>query len=106
MVRDVRLFINTLQHAVDLMTQKGIPATTTCGRRDGCLEYVVRIPVESADTSQPLPQASLDTSPAVPARADSACAAPAAIPVVRVVSARPEPPEPDGATVASLTRQG
>ena len=168
MVRDVRLFINTLQHAVDLMTQKGIPATTTCGRRDGCLEYVVRIPVESADTSQPLPQASLDNAPAVPvprpeppagpvddpvadtppddsgqgtdsrlpdedprqmlgsaahtpvmpppasmppaietiARADSACAAPAAIPVVRVVSARPEPPEPDGATVASLTRQG
>ena len=57
MVRDVRLFVNTLQHAVDLMTQKGIPATTTCGRRDGCLEYVVRIPVESADTSLPLPQA-------------------------------------------------
>ena len=168
MVRDVRLFVNTLQHAVDLMTQKGIPATTTCGRRDGCLEYVVRIPVESADTSQPLPQASLDNAPAVPAprpeppagpvddpmadtlpddsgqgidsrlpdedprqmlgsaahtpvmpppasmppaietiaRADSACAAPAAIPVVRVVSARPEPPEPDGATVASLPRQG
>ena len=57
MVRDVRLFVNTLQHAVDLMTQKGIPATTTCGRRDGCLEYVVRIPVESGDTSLPLPQA-------------------------------------------------
>ena len=31
MVRDVRLFVNTLQHAVDLMTQKGIPATATCG---------------------------------------------------------------------------
>ncbi len=29
MVRDVRFFVNTLQHAVDLMTQKGIPATTT-----------------------------------------------------------------------------
>ena len=45
MVRDVRFFVNTLQHAVDLMTQKGIAATTTCGKRDGCLEYTVRIPV-------------------------------------------------------------
>ena len=45
MVRDVRFFVNTLQHAVDMMTQKGIAATATCGRRDGCLEYTVRIPV-------------------------------------------------------------
>ena len=50
MVKDVRLFVNTLQHAVDLMAQKGIPATTTCGKRDGCLEYIVRIPVEAAET--------------------------------------------------------
>ena len=45
MVRDVRFFVNTLQHAVDLMTQKGIAATTSCDRKDGCLEYIVRIPV-------------------------------------------------------------
>ena len=45
MVRDVRFFVNTLQHAVDLLTQKGIAATPTCGKRDGCLEYTVRIPV-------------------------------------------------------------
>lgn len=45
MVRDVRFFVNTLQHAVDMMAAKGIEATTTCGRRDGCLEYTVRIPV-------------------------------------------------------------
>ena len=30
MVGDVRLFVNTLQHAVDLMTQRGIPAVTSC----------------------------------------------------------------------------
>ena len=45
MVRDVRFFVNTLQHAVDLMTQKGIQATTRCDKHDGCLEYIVRIPV-------------------------------------------------------------
>ncbi len=45
MVRDVRLFVNTLQHAVDMMAAKGIAATTTCGQKDGCLEYTVRIPV-------------------------------------------------------------
>jgi len=52
MVRDVRFFVNTLQHAVDLMTQKGIRATTSCDKKDGCLEYIVRIPV-SGDV--PLP---------------------------------------------------
>ena len=52
------------------------------------------------------PPASMPPAIETIARAGSACAAPAAIPVVRVVSARPEPPEPDGATVASLTRQG
>lgn len=46
MVRDVRLFVNTLQHAVDMMAAKGIAATTTCGQKDGCLEYTVRIPVQ------------------------------------------------------------
>lgn len=45
MVRDVRFFVNTLQHAVDMMAANGIAATTTCGRKDGCLEYTVRIPV-------------------------------------------------------------
>ena len=50
MVRDVRFFVNTLQHAVDMMTQKGIRATTTCGRRDDCLEYIVRIPVNATES--------------------------------------------------------
>lgn len=48
MVGDVRLFVNTLQHAVDLMTQRGINAVTTCGQTDGYLEYTVRIPLDSA----------------------------------------------------------
>ena len=64
MVRDVRLFVNTLQHAVDLMTQKGIPATATCGRRDGCLEYTVRIPVDAPDEAFAVIPAPLPAGPA------------------------------------------
>lgn len=48
MVGDVRLFVNTLQHAVDLMTQKGIQAVTSCDQTDGYLEYTVRIPLSPA----------------------------------------------------------
>ena len=72
MVRDVRLFVNTLQHAVDLMAQKGIPATTTCGKRDGCLEYIVRIPVEAAEaTPLTLPAPILTVSEVEPAGEES-----------------------------------
>ena len=76
MVRDVRFFVNTLQHAVDMMAQKGIPATATCGRRDGCLEYTVRIPVGEAAGPDafavvpvPLPHAGAPRTPHLPARA-------------------------------------
>lgn len=46
MVGDVRLFVNTLQHAVDVMTQKGIRAVVHSGEQDGYLEYTVRIPLD------------------------------------------------------------
>lgn len=92
MVRDVRLFVNTLQHAVDLMTAKGIPATTTCGRRDGCLEYVVRIPVESADTSLPLPVPAADKPAGKPAAEP---AAPAAPPARTIPDPNAAPPDGD-----------
>lgn len=59
MVRDVRFFVNTLQHAVDLMTQRGIHATTTCGKRDGCLEYIVRIPVGGDTLTPAIPEPAL-----------------------------------------------
>ena len=52
MVGDVRLLVNTLQHTVDRMTEQGILATTRCTRRDGWVEYLVRIPVDQADTAQ------------------------------------------------------
>ena len=71
MVRDVRLFVNTLQHAVDVMTEKGIPATTSCTKHDGFFEYIVRIPVASAERPAAQP-------PALPAVAPEALPAPAA----------------------------
>ena len=82
MVRDVRFFVNTLQHAVDLMTQKGIAATTSCDKKDGCLEYIVRIPVGNdgrvtAPTATPAAPTAAAVSP-VPAVDDAAV--PAAAP--------------------------
>ena len=76
MVKDVRFFVNTLQHAVDVMTEQGIQATTTCGRKDGYLEYTVRIPVEGegrgAKVAPPLPVS--DAAPAAkPAPVPVAC---------------------------------
>lgn len=86
MVRDVRFFVNTLQHAVDLMTQKGIAATTSCDKKDGCLEYIVRIPVGSdgrVTPGVPSPAPAAPTAPAAnpaPGPAAEAAAVPAAAP--------------------------
>ena len=87
MVRDVRFFVNTLQHAVDMMAQKGIPATATCGRRDGCLEYTVRIPVGEAAGPDafavvpvPLPHAGAPRTPHLPSAAADPAGDRAAVP--------------------------
>ena len=88
MVRDVRFFVNTLQHAVDMMAQKGIPATATCGRRDGCLEYTVRIPVGEAAGPDafavvpvPLPHAGAPRTPHLPPMAADPAGDRASVPV-------------------------
>lgn len=80
MVRDVRFFVNTLQHAVDLMTQKGIAATTKCDKHDGCLEYIVRIPLNGEgqvlqEQAEEHTQPAEPTINAIPAAAASAPAA-------------------------------
>lgn len=46
MVRDVRVFLNTLEHAVGLMVQGGVEATTHRTDGEGYIEYTVRIPTE------------------------------------------------------------
>ena len=42
--KDVRLFINTLNHAVDTMKRAGISADSSRKETDEYIEYVVRIP--------------------------------------------------------------
>ena len=48
MVRDVRIFLNTLEHAVGLMVQGGVAATSTREEKEGYIEYTVRIPTPQA----------------------------------------------------------
>ena len=52
MVRDVRVFVNTIDRAVRLMKDAGVPAQV--GRTDGedYIEYRVRIPTHAAQTEQ------------------------------------------------------
>ena len=43
-IRDVRLFLNTVRHAVDVMKQSGIEAQSTESEYDEYYEYTIRIP--------------------------------------------------------------
>ena len=47
-IKDVRLFMNTIQKAVDTMRLSGIPAVTTQNETEEYIECVVRIPKSSA----------------------------------------------------------
>ena len=111
MVRDVRFFVNTLQHAVDMMAQKGIPATATCGRRDGCLEYTVRIPVgETAGPDAfavvpvPLPHAGAPRTPHLPSAAGDTAGDRAV--VAGAVPVPADPAAPRDGTAAARTAVG
>ncbi len=44
MVKDVRIFVNTIDRAVKMMTGSGIPATAEKREQPDYIEYVVRIP--------------------------------------------------------------
>ena len=48
MVKDVRIFVNTIDHAIRLMTDNGVPATAHREEKDGYIEYTVRIPTAVA----------------------------------------------------------
>ena len=49
MVKDVRIFVNTIDHAIRLMTDHGVPATAHREEKDGYIEYTVRIPTSASD---------------------------------------------------------
>lgn len=49
MVKDVRIFMNTIDHAIRLMTDNGVPATAHREERDGYIEYTVRIPTSVSE---------------------------------------------------------
>lgn len=48
--KDVRLFVNTLNHAVDTMRRAGIEAEASRSETDAYIEYVVRIPKAASHT--------------------------------------------------------
>lgn len=53
MVRDVRIFLNTINKAIRLMTDNGVPASTTKREGEGYVEYTVRIPTTvGSDSSE------------------------------------------------------
>ena len=52
LVRDVRLFVNTIHHAVDAMRHSGIAALTETSESGEYLIYTVRIPKGSATAQQ------------------------------------------------------
>lgn len=49
MIKDVRIFVNTIDHAIRLMTDNGVPATAHREEKDGYIEYTVRIPTTTSD---------------------------------------------------------
>jgi ParB family chromosome partitioning protein len=48
LVRDVRVFFNTVNHALDIMRRGGIPAESHRREEEDYIEYVVRIPKPAA----------------------------------------------------------
>ena len=48
LIRDVRIFLNTVNHAIDVMRRGGIPAESTRREEGDYIEYVVRIPKKAA----------------------------------------------------------
>lgn len=50
-IKDVRVFLNTINHAVEVMQKAGIPAKTKRVDEDNCIQYIIKIPSEVANKS-------------------------------------------------------
>ena len=48
LVRDVRLFVNTINHAVEVMRQSGIPAESERAETQDFIEFTIKIPRQAA----------------------------------------------------------
>ena len=46
-VKDVRLFFNTINRAISVMKESGIQASAQKVERDDCIEYIVKIPISN-----------------------------------------------------------
>ena len=44
-VKDVRVFLNTINKAITVMNASGIAASTCKIEKEDCIEYVVKIPI-------------------------------------------------------------
>ena len=51
LVRDIRVFFNTVNHALDIMRRGGIPAESHRREEEDFIEYVVRIPKQKVSTA-------------------------------------------------------
>ena len=49
-VKDVRIFINTISKAIEVMKRSGINAVAVKQEKEDCIEYVVRIPITSVQS--------------------------------------------------------
>lgn len=47
-IKDVRVFLNTINKAIKIMREAGIPATSEKREKEEFIEYVVRIPIKQA----------------------------------------------------------
>ncbi|GEM_PF-4595706 len=72
-VKDVRIFLNTIVKAVETMNRAGVNATVKRTDRAGSIEYAVRIPLKREKQSAPAPQSVTgrsNTEMQIPASAD------------------------------------
>ena len=44
-IKDIRLFANTVNRAVSLMKESGLDVDVNKTEHDNCIEYVIRIPI-------------------------------------------------------------
>lgn len=81
MVRDVRIFVNTINRAVRLMVDAGVPASSRRTDGEGYIEYTIRIPTNHPSGTPPASAAAPSTVPTRPdAPASTSAAHPGAAP--------------------------